>query len=295
MMDKHEFFNLCLETIKKRFGSEGYEIKVEELNKNNQIRKGIEISKKENSRLSGGPVVYPELYCEESPNLLEGGDDLRLFLHNLCGEIEDIIRDTDMEQIIKQHLQPESLRLAVTDYEKNKDWLAECPHRRMADLAIYVFSSIKVSDNRYTFCKVTNDILENLNLTEEELFTIADAKTRHEKVFESLNAMFSMFPQEVEDTLGLYALTTSDFRYGAALIACGNILKEIHNQFKTNFFILPSSIHEVLILPLSNALNTVDVAQFKQMVWEINRTEVDPSDVLTDSVYYFDGETLTVL
>ena len=43
MMDKHAFFNLCLETVKNRFGSEEYEIRVEEFNKNNQIWKGIVI------------------------------------------------------------------------------------------------------------------------------------------------------------------------------------------------------------------------------------------------------------
>lgn len=296
MMDKHAFFNLCLETVKNRFGSEEYEIRVEEFNKNNQIWKGIVISKRSASEFSGGPVVYPELYLEKFPNLLGDEEELRLFLDNLCNEVENSISGIDLGQIVKQHLQPECLRLAVTDYEKNKDWLAEGPHRRMADLAIYAFSTIKIDDDRYTFRRVTNDMLENLRLTEEELFAIADVNTKCGKTFEALSTLMPpMFLQETMETPGLYMLTTSDSRYGAALIACKNVLKEIHNQLKTNFFILPSSIHEVLVLPVCNNLNASDSAQLKHMVGEVNRTVVDPSDVLTDSVYYFDGETFTTL
>lgn len=78
---------------------------------------------------------------------------------------------------------------------------------------------------------------------------------------------------------------------GAAAIACPEVLKAVQKQIGEDFYILPSSIHETLILPKSQ---TDDVEGLKQMVSSINEQEVEPEDRLTDQVYEFDGHSLKI-
>lgn len=297
MMDKHEFFNLCLETIKKRFGSEGYEIKVEDVWKNNVPLKGIMICQREEFGISGGPLVYPEMLYTQYPYILQNEKTITEFLENLCSAMEDAVKQQDLDWFKKQCLQQKNLQLAVVNYEKNKDWLEACPHRHMEDLAVYVRSVFETKDDNIASGYITYGMLKTIGISEEELFTLAGINTERKKIFQPLSKiMCSLFEQRTEMDLpdffcpDLYILSTADTMYGAGLIACKDVLQEIYNQLGTGFYILPSSIHEVLILQ-AHEKNESDIAVFKDMVREINRTEVDPKDVLSDSVYWFNGRT----
>ena len=59
-----------------------------------------------------------------------------------------------------------------------------------------------------------------------------------------------------------------------------------------NFFILPSSIHEILILPDDGSYES---GSLKAMVMNMNRTRVRPEERLSEHVYYFDGEGVRIL
>ena len=62
-------------------------------------------------------------------------------------------------------------------------------------------------------------------------------------------------------------------------------MKNIGNILDGNFYILPYSIHEMLVLPDDGKIS---VDELKMMVTDINMTEVEPAERLTDSVYYYD-------
>lgn len=296
-MEKNMFFDLCLETLKNRFRSTEYEIKVEDVWKNNVPLKGIMICQREELGISGGPVVYPELLCAQYPDILQNENTMTEFLENLCSNMEDAVKQQDIHWFKKQCLEPKNLLLAVVNYEKNKDLLEVCPHRHMEDLAVYVRSVFKTKDDNIASSHITYGALKEMGISEEELFNLAAINTEHKKIFQPLSKiMCSMFDQQTEMDLSdffcpdLYVLSTADTMYGAGLIACKDVLQEIYNQFGTGFYILPSSIHEVLILQ-AHEKNESDTVVFKDMVREINHTEVDPKDVLSDSVYWFNGHT----
>ena len=63
------------------------------------------------------------------------------------------------------------------------------------------------------------------------------------------------------------------------------ILQEFAERMKENLYILPSSIHEVILLRESDA---GDVRELSYMVKETNRAVVDPEEILSDSIYYYD-------
>ena len=75
---------------------------------------------------------------------------------------------------------------------------------------------------------------------------------------------------------------------GASALLYGDVLKDFANKKGTDMYILPSSIHEVILLP-SDRIN--DPTKLLSMVHDVNTTVVSIGDVLSDSVYYYDRKT----
>lgn len=137
--------------------------------------------------------------------------------------------------------------------------------------------------------QTTRQILKYLGIDEDTLFRQAE---------ESMSADLKSMNKALEDmgcpvTLGLpeipaYVLTGHKDIFGAGAIASETILKKIHEDMG-DFTILPSSIHEVIIMPQAKADECPFLAE---MVAEINRTEVSASDELSDNVYKYDSTGL---
>ena len=91
---------------------------------------------------------------------------------------------------------------------------------------------------------------------------------------------------EIEETEGVpiqYIITnTMNFR-GASAILDVSALKELGQKLNVHdFIVLPSSIHEMIIIP---STGNDDIENFNIMVKEINRTQVEPEERLTDRAY----------
>lgn len=86
----------------------------------------------------------------------------------------------------------------------------------------------------------------------------------------------------------LYVLTNRRKAYGAAGILDRNLIPRFAREADSGLFILPSSRHEVLLVPESEG---TDAAELSQMVKEVNQTAVSPEDRLSDHVYYYDKQT----
>ena len=82
-------------------------------------------------------------------------------------------------------------------------------------------------------------------------------------------------------------VTVPDKVLGAATIFSNRVMQELQNELGEFFAILPSSIHEIIALPL-NTYNQLQ--ELLEIVVIINAGSVDPEDKLTDSVYYWDGK-----
>lgn len=82
-----------------------------------------------------------------------------------------------------------------------------------------------------------------------------------------------------------YVLTNTAKINGATAILYPNLLQEIGEATQSNFFILPSSIHEVILMKDNGDMNAEEL---QRMVMEINRTQVAPEEVLSDEVYSYD-------
>lgn len=82
-----------------------------------------------------------------------------------------------------------------------------------------------------------------------------------------------------------YVLSNTEKFHGATAILYPGLLQEIGEATKSNFFLLPSSLHEVILMKDNGEMSAEEL---QRMVMQINRTEVKPEEVLSDEVYCYD-------
>lgn len=92
------------------------------------------------------------------------------------------------------------------------------------------------------------------------------------------------FPIEYKDESPMYVLTNKLKLYGACCILYKHLLEEFASSVKTDLYIIPSSIHEVLLVPKREEY---DKEYLSELVREVNTTELSPEEVLSDHIYYY--------
>lgn len=191
--------------------------------------------------------------------------------------------------------------IAVVNTAENASALERCPHEAIANLSAVVKSDL--GDDRYLL--VTNDFVPLFQKTPEEImeqarinsaregFTCRDMNQVIRETLFTDPAMRDFMPEmqnPAADDCPLYVITTPRGVDGASVIASRDFLKEVHDKLGEDFYILPSSRHEVLALPVSKI--PADTAELTAMVASVNATEVEPRDRLSNDVYYFDGRSV---
>ena len=174
----------------------------------------------------------------------------------------------------------------------------EFPYRKWNDLYLIYKSMLPdTSEDLVTTMLISNRIMKHLKLTEEELFQFAKTNTVKRtgiitkpllsNIFDLGNEMSTKTDiwNFSDDTSDSTILSNRNLMNGAALILCDEVMDKVVEHYKVNvLYILPSSIHEVIIIPDSDS---VDVKYLKNMVYEINRSTVAPEERLSDHVYKY--------
>ncbi len=208
-----------------------------------------------------------------------------------------------MEKYIDYCVARTHLVLRVSDHDLRRNHLKRVPHRRAADLAVTCHFMEVDESGRRAFTVVDQGLMEWMDITEDQLF--ADALTFGPRnlppVIRPLEAMVEGILEgkkqkkeelSFEKQLDAFdirnetaVLTNSAGIFGASSLFYPFILEMIGERMGGNYFILPSSVHETILIPDNE---DYFLSELEEMVWEINRTELMAEDWLSDSVYYFD-------
>lgn len=169
----------------------------------------------------------------------------------------------------------------VINTEKNKTYLLEVPHREYLDLSIIYRYAVNISDNDIATAVVNNILMDEFKLTEEELYETAYKNTRR-----------ILKPKVVSPGFpGFYMITNDQNIFGANGILYKDIIAKEAKKLNTDIYLIPSSIHEFLIQPVSNNLKPKDL---KEIIKNANEHVIDPEDYLSDSLYIYKLETDTI-
>lgn len=166
------------------------------------------------------------------------------------------------------------------------------PHKKWQNLNVVMY----VPEKFY----VTNDDLEENNISEEELFAIAEKNTNKDWTIVQLNEFFipMMFSiDEIDNTYkyNLISLTNSDASFGAIAIYYQENLKKIAEKLESDLYILPSSIHETMILPKNDIATEDSFKDYNAMVEEINNNMVGPEIRLSNNCYLYDRKLKQII
>ena len=83
----------------------------------------------------------------------------------------------------------------------------------------------------------------------------------------------------------MYVLSNSRMINGAAAMLYPDMLKDLSEKLDSNLYIIPSSVHEVIVFSDNLA---DDEKSLRDMIYTVNRTQMDPQDILSDSLYFYD-------
>ena len=196
------------------------------------------------------------------------------------------------------NIQKDNICYKVVNKEAYKNQLPFIPHINFFDLAIIFYSILLIDEENEMSFTVTNDMLRVWNATPQELFILATTNTPKLLPINitSLNAlMFQVdIPQHetISDTIDnlpfdyVYAITNEYTKNGFSGIFYPGVLKCLGKRFG-NFYLLPSSIHEALIVPEDCGMTP---EYLKEMVHSVNTDIVSPDEYLSDSIYQYDVE-----
>lgn len=289
-MDYSIFKECILEALAERFG-ESYRVEYKEVLKNNGVRlDGISVK----SNASGiAPTVYVNDFYEE---FVSGRD-----LNEIADCIEEIIRkneiDTkiDTEKFIDFEKVKDRIVFKLINLEKNKDLLETVPHKKFLDLAVVYYiaidddlfegASILVNNKHLEIWGKNRDELDKLAFINSPRILKPELKSMAETLMEMIKQEnIELKEDEKIPECGMYILSNERKTFGASVILYENIVKEFSDKMKSDVYIIPSSVHEVIMIPSK----LVDcVTKLDEMICEVNATEVPLTDILSNHAYLY--------
>jgi hypothetical protein len=294
MMNYDEFKGSIQEQIKD-FLPEKYEdadVQIREVLKNNDtILDGLTVVGTD-SNIS--PTIYLNDFFDDYENGRPVEDILQKIADIYVNSDQNINFDTslvtDFENV------KEKIVCKVVNKDANEHMLENLPHKDMEDLAVIYQIALGGDGDGIATINISDQLLDGYGINKDELHDIAVQNTAELRPvsFRSMQEviMEMMGASELEDMdmsggMPMYVLTNEDKMHGAAAMLYPNLLDEIAEKVSGDFFILPSSIHELLIIPKDSG---AERGELENMVQEVNATQVAPDEVLSDHVYEYDAK-----
>lgn len=290
-------FEKFIEEILKRVQEELHECNasVIEINKNNGvILKGLKITKEESQ-------VSPTIYLESYFDRYNKGEEIELLVEDIvnCYQYAEDKTPMNVEEYSDFENVKDRIAYKLINLEKNKELLEDIPYLVFFDLAVVFYYICENCKHSQATILVKNDHLKIWNKTKNNIFEIAVLNTpRLLKV--SIRGMHSVIKQMIEkeeikflvegnielknEREEMYVLTNQNGIFGAACILYNKVLESFSYEINKDFFILPSSIHEVILVPQNGGIET---KKLRKMVQEVNQTEVLEEEILSNNVYFY--------
>ena len=185
-----------------------------------------------------------------------------------------------------------SLAVLVFDAERERENLDGTVYRRFENLAI-VPVIYRCLSGRHSSCVKICSLWPSIwNVDPERM--IDDALHNSPMVlppaFGSIRDAIRAMHPELSDLLAydsdprMYYLSNRTRVYGASAMFYPDIMEVISGQLDADLFILPSSLHEIIILPDHGE----DPSELLSVVREINEEYIEEQDVLSTSIFYYD-------
>lgn len=271
----------------------GYAVTTQETTKNNGVKMlGIEIRKT-------GETLVPRIYVDGIVDRVKDGfmtvEDAAKKVLDIYQNSEELDIEMDVENWIAREFILNHVEYQLVNAERNAEKLKDIPGKKIADLVAIYRVVIGLDEDGMKSYVLTNAGLARSKISLEELDEAAKKNT--EKSGFSVRTMSEVMYElmgvnpgpKIEEPDGpqVYVLTNARKLHGANIMLYKEYLEIAAEKMNGDFYILPSSIHELLAVPVS----TAGLEELRQMVKEVNDNEVAPEEILGYGVYRYNRET----
>lgn len=301
MHDFTYFKNEVMERLKEEHEFEDYTFEERPVLKSNVQLTGLTVVK-------GSANVCPTLYYEDYYDLYKKGMPIEKITDKMWSAIlasYEHVPSYDWESFKNYYKENWRIRTKLINTEKNQELLSTLPSISFGNLSAIFYlvfddtymgqGSINITNGIYKSWKeswkiTTKELLKkalenshneySVTPIEEVLLDLLSQKDDEES--EELRKALAGIPQ-----LPMYVLSNERKIFGSAVLLDLDVWKDFSEKMGGNFYILPSSIHELLAVP-DNGKGTPE--SLAEMVKDVNETEVCPCDVLSNRIYYYDSK-----
>ncbi len=294
-MEFEKFTNKMLFAAQKYF-QEGTKVVINQVAKNNGVvLQGLTI-------MEDGCNIAPTIYLNGLYESYEAGTTFSEIFHRVIKAYEEnkIEENINIEFFTEYESVRHRIVYKLINYNKNKHLLEDIPHIQYLDLAIVFYclmicdsfgnGSIMIHNSHCNMWDVDAQKLYQDAKLNTPLLLGAELKSMEEVILQLLDETevtdLNQWEEEVRD-IPMYVLSNKTKIHGAACILYENVVSDFAEYLHRDIFILPSSVHEVILVPshgIEKAQNLID------MVREVNETQVEEEEVLSDSIYFFSRE-----
>lgn len=245
------------------------------------------------------------LFCENGSNISPTIYLEEYYRQFRCGGTIDLIAEEILRLYRKIRFRGPWKEDAVRDYEelkgklvyrlihreKNRELLKDMPYMPYLDLAIVFYVLFEAGVYGTAAMPVKTEHLKLWNVSKEQVYARACWNTEQLLPFEfrTMRSVLAELTDIKEPESGgeevIYVLSNSLRCFGAAAVLYPGRLEEIGEYLKEDYYVLPSSVHEMIVIRKSAASGK---AFLSAMVAEINATQVEAEEVLSDHAYYYD-------
>ena len=296
-MDYESFKKEFTEDIKEKLYEMGYgdvDIKINNIKKVNRDYEAMNV-------VPEGGVMGVSFNLEEIFTKFEQSGDYDSVLKNTTSFVAngiDTAPKTDIDNLLNYEEMKNKLSIEVISAEANKELLLNIPHDRIEDLAAVYRFVLKSESTGKASILVSNEMMQKMGITHEQLKNDAlyNAPIIRPAVIKGMNEVIKELmgkeAYEIANGTGnveesVYVATVPDKDSGAGVLSYQNFMDQAAERVGGDFFILPSSIHEILIVKDDGEMKA---ELLRNMVQQINRTELMPEDKLSDNVYHYDSK-----
>ena len=292
-MTYQEFKHQICQTLESELGP-NEKVTIQDIIKNNNTHlDGLTIL---STHCNLSPTIYLNRYFKQ----YENGKTLSSICHDILeiyhenkpsGNI-DVTFFTDYNKV------KSLIVFKLVNFERNRELLEDIPHFRFLDLAVVFNCLLESHSSGNATILIHNHHLQFWGVTRDDLYALALLNTPKLLKYDLRNMSDILKELLVEsdcDNLSskeaacpMYVLSNQCKLNGSVCILYQNLLKDFAQRLDSDLYILPSSVHEVLIIP---ACENDSYHALSDMVKEVNATQLAREEILSDHVYYFSRET----
>ena len=286
-------FIQAVEKRMKEVVNENITLSIYTAEKNNGVkRQGITIAKE-------GINISPTIYLEEYFEKFKEGCTIEIIVQDILRLYQEVQlpRSWNEEKINSYESIEDRIVYRLVNKEANSSLLKDVPYVPYLNLAIIFYVMLEINEHGTACMLIRNEHLEMWKVSPNDIYRRAKENTWRilPSEFHTMRAMMDAYNKK-GSYVGmdiLHVLTNKVRGFGAATILYDGVLEMIADYLGDNYYVLPSSVHEVIIVSETDA--PWGGEGLSEMVVEINHTQVDEEDVLSDIAYYYDREKKKLL